>query len=171
MKRSLTIGLFWMLTIVTMAHPAPAQKLKVTTDLTADELQAMADKIYSDMDTYLLSVESQKNVITWTQAFVNIIRKYPFMDFYVIERRLRYLNSQAYLIAAPAFNTPKGFLIRSPLGIFEGEMPYYLYVSGDGPEKAELERRRLSAGTYEENLEHLKKAGVLVFDKEKKRSE
>lgn len=132
------------------------------------EVERLVEQLSVDIDNRLRSLEPSRNAVIWSQGFNEIIHKYPFVDFYMIENRLRKLGSNTYLIAVPASQAPPGLRVRSLLGTPEGDMDYFLYVEVNGPEAANVDREKFEAGSLNENLEHLKVTGVLVRQSEAK---
>ena len=124
---------------------------------------AAAEAISHEIDRTLVELEPARHAMVWTEGVVGLIRKYPFVDFYLLENRLRRLGARTFLIAAPMTSTEANYCSRSLTRIPSGDLKYYLWVEVNGPGAAELKMREFGIESPEQNLENLKQTGLLVI--------
>ena len=118
--------------------------------------------ISQQIDNYLVRLEPYRNAAVWSQGFIDIMKQYPFVDFYMLEGRLRKLNSNAFLIAAPTEFAPQDMCARALFGIPEGNLKYFLWVSVNGRSEMQSQLEKFKIQNEEINLENLKKTGLLT---------
>jgi len=113
------------------------------------------------IDLTLQSADKYRDCGVISQTIVELIHKYK-LTFPEIEKRLRKLNSDTYLIA-----TNKGQLKgQTSVDVMDlkKKRPYWLWISVNGKEEADQTLKEFGISSYEENLERLKSTGILIMD-------
>ncbi len=121
---------------------------------------AATQQISSSIDETLKKLEPYRNAAAWSQGFLQLIRAYPFVDFVLLEGRLRKLNSSAYLIAAPISTAANDVYARA-LYFPQGDLKYYLWISVNGKAEADKTMKDFGIKSYKENVQNLRQTGFL----------
>lgn len=128
----------------------------------------------NDLDDQLLSIIKSRNGGQIGNDLIRLRRtpEFSWVDFHVVEGRLRKLGTDIYLVAAPfrfhksvtanVKSVPESnWTSRAVLGDAE-DFPYFLWVEVNGHDKFLAKLSELGIGSEDINLESLKRTGILA---------
>lgn len=144
-------------TLATTSYAGPSKEQP-----SPEAVQEYMVKVVAQIDAYLRALEPHRNAIVWIQGFIEIMKAYPWIDYIWIEGRLRAIDSDAYLIAAPISTGPAGHCARALFGIPEGQLPFYLWISVNGKAEATAQLEEFKIESSQQNLQNLAKTGLLM---------
>jgi hypothetical protein len=91
------------------------------------------------------------------EGLLGLLRQYPSVDLSLIERRLRKLEIDVYLLAQPIADKPG--MMATITGA--SEFPYFLWIEVHGRDEMLRKRAEFGTSSEEENLQKLRRAGFL----------